>query len=36
MTNDLAYLDATIQAELVRRGEMSPLEGELLCHVGPG
>ncbi len=26
MTNDLAYLDATTQAELVRRGEMSPLE----------
>ncbi|HKA54971.1 MAG TPA: amidase, partial [Candidatus Binatia bacterium] len=26
MTNELAYLDATAQAELVRRGEMTPLE----------
>jgi Asp-tRNA(Asn)/Glu-tRNA(Gln) amidotransferase A subunit family amidase len=26
MTNELAYLDTTAQAELVRRGEMSPLE----------
>jgi hypothetical protein len=36
MTNALSYHDATIQAELVCRGEMSPLEGELPCHVGPG